>query len=158
MNQTHAGDGEDPLATALEKYALASEQVGEARLAQDKQIQTRFLAGWSTTLNTNLMFAQRARKSVENSRLSLDATKAKGKTGVGRGMNPDDEMASMTEEARQEVEQKEDEFVNQTEEAVGVMKNVCVDQENWVPNLKFGRSGAYAVIDRSLIPLSLCAI
>jgi len=128
LNQTHAGAGEDPLATALEKYALASEQVGEARLAQDKQIQTRFLAGWSTTLNTNLMFAQRARKSVENSRLSLDATKAKGRTGVGRSMNPDDEMASMTEEARQEVEQKEDEFVNQTEEAVGVMKNVCADQ------------------------------
>ncbi len=74
------------------------------------------------------MFAQRARKSVENSRLSLDATKAKGRTGVGRSMNPDDEMASMTEEARQEVEQKEDEFVNQTEEAVGVMKNVCADQ------------------------------
>jgi hypothetical protein len=30
----------------------------------------------------------------------------------------------MSEEARAEVEQKEDEFVGQTEEAVGVMKNV----------------------------------
>lgn len=114
---------EDPLAAALEKYALASERVGEARLAQDAQIQQRFLAGWSTTLNTNLMFATRARRGVENSRLGLDAAKSKGKAaGGGRGMNPDDEMIS--EESRAEIEQKEDEFVAQTEEAVGVMKNV----------------------------------
>lgn len=63
---------------------------------------------------------------MENSRLGLDAAKSKGKAaGGGRGMNPDDEM--MTEEARAEVEQKEDEFVAQTEEAVGVMKNVRCD-------------------------------
>ena len=69
------------------------------------------------------MFATRARRGVESARLGLDAAKSKGKTGGARGMNPDDEM--MSEEARAEVEQKEDEFVGQTEEAVGVMKNVC---------------------------------
>ena len=120
LNQSHTGAGEDPLATALEKYALAEEKVGEARLAQDAQIQTRFLTGWSTTLNTNLMFATRARKGVENARLSLDATKAKSKN-LGRGMNPDE--ASLTEEHRAEIEHKEDEFVGQTEEAVVIMKN-----------------------------------
>ena len=93
-------------------------------MAQDAQVQSRSLAGWTTTLNTNLMFAQRARKGVENARLSLDATKAKGKSGGGRGMNIDDEMVSMSEEARHAIEQKEDDFVAQTEEAVGVMKNV----------------------------------
>jgi hypothetical protein len=114
------------LATALEKYALASERVGEARLAQDAQIQSRFLAGWNTTLNTNLMFATRARKNVENSRLMLDAAKARSK---GQGWNiggsktgRDQEIVS--EEAKVEIEQAEDEFVGQTEEAVGVMKNV----------------------------------
>jgi hypothetical protein len=118
------GVGEDPLATALEKYALAEEKVGEARLAQDHQIQSRFLAGWNTTLNTNLMFATKARKSVENSRLMLDSTKASKKSAVmARGMNPDDE-GSLSEEARAEIEAAEDEFVTQTEEAVGVMKNV----------------------------------
>lgn len=66
------------------------------------------------------MFATRARRGVENSRLGLDAAKSK-KSGA-RGMNPDDEM--MSEQARAEIEQKEDEFVGQTEEAVGVMKNV----------------------------------
>ncbi len=122
LTQTSSSSSEEPLATALEKYALAEEKVGEARLAQDAQIQSRFLAGWSTTLNTNLMFATRARKGVENARLSLDASK--GKKGGGRGMNPDLEMVS--EEMRREVEQKEDEFVTQTEEAVGVMQNVSL--------------------------------
>lgn len=118
-----SSSSEDPLATALEKYALASEKVGEARLAQDAQIQQRFLAGWNTTLNTNLMFATRARRGVENSRLGLDAAKSKAKSSAGgRGMNPDVEMVS--EESRAEIEQKEDDFVGQTEEAVGVMKNV----------------------------------
>lgn len=129
LQQQHAGTGEDPLAAALEKYALAEERVGEARLAQDSQIQSRFLAGWSTTLNTNLMFATRARRSVENSRLLLDAAKAKSKNPgwlpgqtVPHGESTDEEVA--TEEARVEIEQAEDEFVGQTEEAVGVMKNV----------------------------------
>ncbi|KAL4875304.1 BAR domain-containing family protein [Aspergillus karnatakaensis] len=105
--------GEDPLATALEKYALASEKVGEARLAQDAQIQSRFLAGWNTTLNTNLMFAAKARKNVENARLMLDSVKARH-----------GDLDNLSEEARQEIEQAEDEFVGQTEEAVSVMKNV----------------------------------
>jgi len=75
------------------------------------------------------MFATRARKSVENSRLLLDAAKAKSKSGgwklpgqAPKGDGQDDEVAS--EEARVEIEQAEDEFVGQTEEAVGVMKNV----------------------------------
>ncbi|KAL4903671.1 hypothetical protein BDW74DRAFT_155951 [Aspergillus multicolor] len=106
--------GEDPLASALEKYALASEKVGEARLAQDAQIQSRFLAGWNTTLNTNLMFAAKARRNVENARLMLDSVKAK------HGGDGD----HLSEEARSEIEQAEDEFVGQTEEAVSVMKNV----------------------------------
>lgn len=111
--------GEDPLATALEKYALASEKVGEARLSQDAQIQSRFLAGWNTTLNTNLMFATKARRNVENARLMLDSVKA-SKKAAAKG-----DMDSLSEEARAEIEQAEDEFVGQTEEAVSVMKNVC---------------------------------
>lgn len=145
LQQQHSGTGEDPLATALEKYALASERVGEARLAQDSQIQSRFLAGWSTTLNTNLMFATRARKSVENSRLLLDAAKAKSKGSGWKlpGQAPkadgrDDEIAS--EEARVEIEQAEDEFVGQTEEAVGVMKNACFLHPLVLPQLTTARS------------------
>ncbi|KAF3052875.1 hypothetical protein E8E11_010785 [Didymella keratinophila] len=134
LNSSHmltaeqSGSSEDPLATALEKYAIASEKVGEARLAQDAQIQSRFLAGWSTTLNTNIQFATRARKQVENSRLSLDATKANAKGGAftlpGQAPKQSHGEEDLSEEARAKIEQAEDEFVGQTEEAVGVMKNV----------------------------------
>lgn len=127
LNQSHpSASGEDPLATALEKYAIASERVGEARLAQDAQIQQRFLAGWSTTLNTNLMFATRARRSVESARLSLDATKSKGRKGTQVGLSGEVEDIALGEDQRAEIEKKEDEFVGVTEEAVGVMKNVSL--------------------------------
>jgi hypothetical protein len=115
--QTSPGQDE-PLATALEKYALALEKVGEARLAQDAQIQSRFLAGWNTTLNTNLSFATKARRNVENARLTLDSIKA-SKKAAARG-----DLDNLSEDARAEIEQAEDEFVGQTEEAVSVMKNV----------------------------------
>ena len=95
-------------------------------MAQDHAIQARFLAGWNTTLNTNIQFATKARKAVENSRLLLDSTKAAKKGQViGRGMNPDDETA-LGEDARAEIEAKEDDFVSQVEEAQGVMKNVSI--------------------------------
>lgn len=132
MSGEHAGTGEDPLATALEKFAIASEKIGEARLAQDAQIQSRFLSGWSTTLNTNIQFATRARKQVESARLNLDATKASVK-GVGFHLpgqpagRKDGLEEELSEEARAKIEQAEDEFVGQTEEAVGVMKNVSSD-------------------------------
>jgi hypothetical protein len=129
LQQQNSSASEDPLATALEKYALAEERVGEARLAQDAQIQSRFLAGWNTTLNTNLMFATRARKNVENSRLSLDAAKARAKGTVWKlpgAKTEGTEEETASEEAKVEIEQAEDEFVGQTEEAVGVMKNVRI--------------------------------
>lgn len=131
VQQNHTGASEDPLGTALEKYALVMERVGEARLVQDSQIQSRFLAGWNTTLNTNLSFATRARKNVEKSRLSLDAVKAhaKGTTfklgGQGPRSGQHDEQ-DLSPEAQEEIEKAEDDFVTQTEEAVGVMKNVCL--------------------------------
>jgi hypothetical protein len=129
LSSAHLLDSSDPLSSALEKYALASESVGEARLQQDAQIVSRFNAVFTTTLNTNLNFAAKARKNVENARLSLDAAKAKAKNGglgfpaIGKKGHPvgDDHM---TEEQRIEVETAEDEFVGCTEEAVGVMKNV----------------------------------
>ncbi|KAJ8610996.1 hypothetical protein MRB53_038209 [Persea americana] len=125
LSQSNVGSTkEDPFATALEKYAIAAEKVGEARLAQDAQIQSRFLAGWSTTLNTNLQFATRARKNVNDARLQLDATKARIKNQHSKGVNVEIESLQLSEAGRAEIEKKEDEFVAQTEEAENVMKNV----------------------------------
>lgn len=134
LHQNHTGAGENPLAAALEKYALAMERVGEARLVQDSQIQSRFLAGWSTTLNTNLSFAARARKNVEKSRLTLDTTKthAKGasfKLGGQAYRASQLEEQELSPEAQEAIEKAEDDFVTQTEEAVGVMKNVLDSPE-----------------------------
>lgn len=106
-------------------------------MAQDAQIQSRYLAGWNTTLNTNIMFATRARKGVENSRLSLDAAKARAKGSTWKipvpavaaaQQSPRTEIheAEISPEAQEEIEKAEDEFVTQTEEAVGVMKNVSL--------------------------------
>ena len=104
------------MAIALEKIALAEEKVGEARLTQDQAIQSRVLTGWNTTLHTNIMFATRARRSVENSRLLLDGAKSKDSANPALG--------HVSDEKQREIETIEDEFVAQTEEAVGVMKNV----------------------------------
>ena len=133
LHQNHTGTGEDPLATGLEKYALAMERVGEARLAQDAGIQSRFLAGWNTTLNTNLAFAGRARKNVERARLNLDAVKARVKGNTfklgGQAGAEHGDMQELSAEAQEEIEKAEDEFVTQTEEAVSVMKNVSCPQD-----------------------------
>lgn len=111
------------------------------------------------------MFATRARRGVENSRLGLDASKSKAKAASGgRGMNPNDEI--VTEEARAEIERKEDEFVGQTEEAVGVMKNVGFHFPHQVPGRCFppfwgdcaGQHSKPLICykSRSSIPLSPC--
>lgn len=131
LSAAHTLDSSEPLATALEKYALASEQIGEARLQQDQQITQRFNQSFTTTLNTNIQFAAKARKNVENARLSLDAAKSKAKNGglgfaIGGAAARQDpgHDGDLTEEQRLEIENAEDEFVGATEEAVGVMKNV----------------------------------
>lgn len=107
------GPNSEALSTALQKYAVAEEKLGEARLGQDQLISNRVNTALSTTLNTSLQFAQKARRNVHNARLTLDSAKASAKAA-----RPERQA-----EARAEVEQAEDEFVAATEEAVSVMKN-----------------------------------
>ena len=107
----------DPLSQGLEKFAIAQEKVGEARLDQDEKIQSRFLAGWSTTLNQGLKSADKARSAVQNARLALDA--AKSRAGAG-GKHEE----SYTDAQRAAIEQAEDTFVEKVDEATSVMRNV----------------------------------
>ena len=107
----------DPLSQGLEKFAIAQEKVGEARLDQDEKIQSRFLAGWSTTLNQSLKSADKSRAAVQNARLALDA--AKSRAGAG-GKHEE----SYTEAQRAAIEQAEDTFVEKVDEATSVMRNV----------------------------------
>ena len=55
----------DPLSQGLEKYAIAQEKVGEARLEQDEAIQGKFLAGWMTTLNSSIIWVDRDTRSFQ---------------------------------------------------------------------------------------------
>ena len=117
-NGTPQGSTEpDPLSQGLEKFAIAQEKVGEARLDQDEKIQSRFLAGWSTTLNQGLKSADKSRTAVQNARLALDA--AKSRAGAG-GKHEE----SYTEAQRAAIEQAEDTFVEKVDEATSVMRNV----------------------------------
>ncbi|KAK9463766.1 BAR domain-containing family protein [Lipomyces oligophaga] len=114
LSASHQLPMSDPLGVALEKYAVAEERVGEAQLAQDSLISSRFNAAFTTSLNTSLKMADRARRKVTNARLSLDAAKTTARTA-----RPERQDA-----ARVEVEQAEDDFVAATEEAVSTMKSV----------------------------------
>lgn len=107
----------DPLAQGLEKFAIAEEKVGEARLDQDEKIQNKFLAGWSATLNQSIKVADKARAAVQNARLSLDA--AKGRAAAG-GRHEE----SYTEPQRRAIEAAEDAFVAKVDEATSIMRNV----------------------------------
>lgn len=104
----------EPLSAGLEKFALAEAKIGDARLAQDALISSRFNSAFSATLSTGLQIAQKARKNVHKARLTLDAAKS-----TARSAKPERQVA-----ARVEVEQAEDDFVAATEEAVSVMKNI----------------------------------
>ncbi|PNS21770.1 hypothetical protein CAC42_1624 [Sphaceloma murrayae] len=119
--------GADALSHALEKYAVAQEKVGEARLYQDVQISSRFLSPWQTTLNTSIGYASKARRAVADARLVLDAAKGRAKTRFGS-------EAAYDEKTRQEIEKAEDEFVAKVEEASGIMKN-CLDTPEPLRNL-----------------------
>ena len=107
----------DPLSQALEKFAISTEKVGEARLEQDEKIQGRFLAGWSTTLNQSLKSADKARTAVLNARLSLDAAKQRAAAG---GKHEE----SYSEQQKRAIEAAEDVFVEKVDEATSVMRNV----------------------------------
>lgn len=107
----------DPLAQGLEKFAIAEEKVGEARLDQDEKIQNKFLAGWSATLNQSIKAADKARAAVQTARLQLDAAKSRAAAG---GKHEE----SYTEAQRRAIEAAEDSFVEKVDEATSVMRNV----------------------------------
>ena len=92
---------QDHFGAALSKYSAAEEKIGNARLSQDNQITSRFNSAMSTTVNSHISFAMKARRAVQNARLTLDAAKSSAKVA-----RPERQDA-----ARVEVEQAEDAFV-----------------------------------------------
>ncbi|KAF9168278.1 hypothetical protein DFQ27_005035 [Actinomortierella ambigua] len=110
---------EEPMGSALFKYATVQEKIGDFRLKQDAEISAKFVGPFSTTLNTQIGFAMKARKNVANARLSLDSAKAQYRTA----------KPERAEAHRVEVEQAEDLFVAALEEATTLMKAVLESPE-----------------------------
>lgn len=110
---------DDRLGKALYQYGSAYQKIADARLSSQGSIQSRFLQPWQVTLNTSITVAMKARAAVKSSRLELDARKAALKSA-----NP-----SRQEQARLEVENAEDDLVQKTEVAIGLMKAVLENPE-----------------------------
>ncbi|KAI9007486.1 hypothetical protein CLU79DRAFT_778566 [Phycomyces nitens] len=103
---------EDHYGTALFKVSTITEKVGNAQLAMDDAITTRFTQPMQTNLATVIEQALKARRIVQSTRLALDTVKARYKT-----TRPDKEEAN-----RLEVEEAENQFVAAVEEATSMMK------------------------------------
>ncbi|KAI7890664.1 uncharacterized protein EV154DRAFT_510580 [Mucor mucedo] len=110
---------DEPLGTALFKYATMTEKVADARVRMDHQIVEHFNKPVQTTLNSSIEQALKARRNVQSIRLSLDACKARY-----RSARPE-----RSEIARLEVEQAEDQFVAAVEEATNLMKAAIENPE-----------------------------
>ncbi|PWN31018.1 hypothetical protein BDZ90DRAFT_236368 [Jaminaea rosea] len=110
------------LAEALQKFALAQDRLGNARLSQDEQIRQGFLKPW-TSFGSQLAAATKARQSVNSARLHLDSWKATLKASEAAG------KTEKVEHQRNEVEKAEDSLVAATEEAISAMKSVTENDE-----------------------------
>lgn len=110
------------LGEALQKFALAHDKLGNARLRQDDQIQEGFLKPWAS-FGSQINVALKARQAVNSSRLHLDSWKATLKTTEQSG------KMDKFENQRSEVEKAEDSLVAATEEAISAMKSVTENDE-----------------------------
>ncbi|CAG8437123.1 10655_t:CDS:2, partial [Ambispora gerdemannii] len=110
---------EDPFGAALLKYAAVQEKIGEHRVKMDAEISQKFVQRFSTTLNTEIQFAMKARRNVQSTRLTLDAAKARYKST----------KTERSEAARLEIEQAEDQFVAAVEDATTLMKSILEKPE-----------------------------
>ncbi|KAG0353313.1 hypothetical protein BG005_007383 [Podila minutissima] len=110
---------EEPMGSALFKYATVQEKVGDMRLVMDQEITDKFVTPFGTTMNNQIQAAVKARRSVYSTRLALDTAKAQY-----RNTRPERAEASKVE-----VEQAEDLFVAALEETMALMKIVLETPE-----------------------------
>lgn len=105
---------EEPFGAALGKFGLAYEQLGEAKLILDQEVDSKFLEPSTKLLNDLFANINRARKNVTNLRLTLDSLKSTQKAS-----NP-----QRAESMQLEVEKAEDSFIEAVDECQRLMKHV----------------------------------
>ncbi|GJN91759.1 hypothetical protein Rhopal_004782-T1 [Rhodotorula paludigena] len=112
--------GPGRLANVLKTYAVTQDKVGSARIRHDEEISKNFLQPWSASLNSSIQAAVKARQTVKQARISLDATRAQFKNATG---------GPKQEQARMEVEAAEEHLVESTEQAINLMRSVLENPE-----------------------------
>lgn len=115
---------DEAFGVALDKLGDVSNKLGDARLAMDSEIVTKFNTPIQVTLKTAIEGANKARRNVQLKRLALDAAKT----------NYRESPTVKLDAARSQVEQAEDEFVGAVEEATHLMKAVLEDVSIHVEN------------------------
>lgn len=118
------------LPQALRSLSVALTSVGGARLAQDHAIQENFLLPW-IAFGNQISITNKARQGVRDARLTLDSVKQTLKSVEAShhasGSNSTD--SARVQKARSDVEHAEDVLVANTEEAIGLMKNLLENPE-----------------------------
>jgi hypothetical protein len=113
IQQHSTDDSMDLIAQGLTQVGQVEAKIGDAKLQQDKLIQSSVNKPFVEELKQTLASVDRARKNVENKRLSYDAARASLKN-----CKPEKEAS-----LRVTLETLEDEFAAATEDAVVVMKD-----------------------------------
>lgn len=138
---------DEAFGVALDKLGDVSNKLGDARLAMDSEIVTKFNTPIQVTLKTAIEGANKARRNVQLKRLALDAAKT----------NYRESPTVKLDAARSQVEQAEDEFVGAVEEATHLMKAVLEDVSIHVENC-WGRKKKKKKMLTLSNSLSLCVI
>lgn len=114
---------ESKLAELLQRFAVAEDVVGSARLKQDRTIVDHFILVWNSFGN-QINLAVKARQQVRDARLHLD-----GWRGHLKSAEQSNTATAKLDQYRNEVEQAEDKLVSATEEAISLMKTVLDNPE-----------------------------
>ncbi|KAJ3007261.1 hypothetical protein HKX48_009232 [Thoreauomyces humboldtii] len=110
---------QEPIGSALKKFAAVEEKVGNARLQMDADAVTKFHQPVNKMLVMTIASAMKARKTVQSVRLTYDSCRARLKAAKPENV----------EAVRQEMEAAEDEFVAAVDDAMGKMKAVVENPE-----------------------------
>lgn len=115
-NNDSSGDV-DPLANALHQVATTYEKIGDARIEMDKSITCHYHQPMLNKLQSTFDQAIKARRHVQSTRLSLDASRAQYRSA----------SADRKDIMRRHCEQAEEQFVSAVLHATNFMKEVLLD-------------------------------
>ncbi|WFC94983.1 hypothetical protein MBRA1_001622 [Malassezia brasiliensis] len=114
---------ESRLGELLQKFAVCQDEIGNARIVQDKAVVQSFVNVWSA-FGAQIQLALKARHAVKEARLHLDSKRSTLKSAEANGT-----ASAKLEVYSTDVELAEDKLVSATEEAISLMKTVLDNPE-----------------------------